>query len=154
MNRYLVTAALLLLTACGDIASPTHVACDAFLLQFGPVSGDTIHAANGLAYIDIRVGAGAVAAAGTTVDVNYSGYLVNGTRFDTSCPGGRTVLRFRIGGSEMIAGMELGVVGMQPGGVRRLIIPPSLGYRDQPVGPIPPNSTLIFDVQLVGLPGR
>lgn len=83
------------------------------------------------------------------VDVNYSGYLLSGLRFDTSCPVGIDVLRLTLGDGDVIGGFDLGIRGMKPGGVRRVIIPPELGYGNVPRGPIPPNSTLVFDIQLV-----
>lgn len=86
-----------------------------------------------------------------TVDVNYSGYLLSGTLFDSSCPAGIPVLRVALGGSQVIPGFDLGIRGMQPGGVRRVIIPPALGYGNVASGPIPANSTLVFDLQLVKL---
>ena len=139
------------LAACGDgITVPRHVNCDAFLLQYGAAPSDTINSTQGLRYIDIATGTGTQAAIGMTVDVNYSGYLLNGTRFDTSCPSAQTVLRIGLGRMEVIRGFEFGILGMKPGGVRRLIIPPVLGYGSAAFGPIPANSTLVFDLQFVG----
>ena len=147
-SRFLI-AALLTLAAClDDPAAPDTVDCDAFLLEYGPASGDTVTAAQDLRYIEVTPGTGAGAAAGRTVDVNYSGYLLNGTSFDTSC--GTPVLRLTLGAQEVIEGFDLGIRGMTPGGVRRVIVPPALGYGNAQVGPIPPNSTLVFDIQLVG----
>jgi FKBP-type peptidyl-prolyl cis-trans isomerase FkpA len=155
MRRYLIAVALLLLLGCGDdILGPTHVTCDDFLLQFGVAPGDTIETSEGLRYVDLQAGAGEAAVNGLTADVNYAGYLVDGTPFDTSCPPTRAVLRLTIGGGGVIPGFMLGVTGMRPGGVRRIIIPPELGYGATPVGPIPANSTLVFDLQLVGFVGR
>lgn len=140
---------LLLLAAClGEPDEPDIVACHAFLDEYGPASGDTVTAAEGLRYIEVVPGTGTTAAAGHTVDVNYSGYLLNGSGFDSSC--GASLFRVRLGAQAVIEGFDLGIRGMQPGGVRRVIIPPSLGYGAQQVGSIPPNSTLIFDLQLVG----
>jgi FKBP-type peptidyl-prolyl cis-trans isomerase len=155
MNRFLCAAAMLLLTGCGNsIVGPQHVTCPDFLLQYGSVAGDTIETPEGLRYLDIQPGSGVSAAAGAIVDVNYSGYLLNGTPFDSSCPASRTVLRVTVAGPEVIRGFALGLVGMRPGGVRRIVIPPELGYGSEPVGSIPANSTLVFDLQLVGFSGR
>ena len=147
-TRFLAVA-LGTLAACADSSAPETVDCHAALLQFAPANGDTVTAAQGLQYIEITEGSGTAAAQGHTVDVNYSGYLLTGSQFDTSC--GTPVLRLTLGAQDVIDGFDLGIRGMQPGGVRRVIIPPSLGYGNQQQGPIPPNSTLVFDIQLVGL---
>jgi FKBP-type peptidyl-prolyl cis-trans isomerase FkpA len=70
--------------------------------------------------------------------------------FDTSL--GKTPFSFTLGAAQVIGGWDVGVVGMKVGGIRLLVIPPSLGYKDQRAGPIPPNSTLVFDIQLVSIP--
>jgi FKBP-type peptidyl-prolyl cis-trans isomerase FkpA len=139
---------LLLLAAClGEPNEPDIVACHTFLEEYGPAPGDTVTAAQGLRYIEINPGTGTTAAAGHTVDVNYSGYLLNGSGFDSSC--GASLFRVTLGAQAVIEGFDLGIRGMKPGGVRRVIIPPALGYGAQQVGSIPPNSTLVFDLQLV-----
>jgi len=83
------------------------------------------------------------------VDVNYSGYLLDGTPFDSSCPATATVFRLTLGASQVIPGFDLGIRGMKPNAIRRVIVPPALGYGNVANGPIPANSTLIFDLQLV-----
>ncbi|HET6232488.1 MAG TPA: FKBP-type peptidyl-prolyl cis-trans isomerase [Longimicrobiaceae bacterium] len=108
--------------------------------------GDTVFLANGLKYIDAQVGAGAVVQTGQLAQVHYTGWLLNGTFFDTSLNG--SPLTFRVGAAQVIAGWDQGIPGMRVGGRRRLIIPPALGYGSAGNGPIPPNSTLIFDVEL------
>jgi len=148
----LLAAALGILTGCGsDPAGAGDVACDDFLLQYGAAAGDTVTTEQGLRYIDVSPGSGTAAAQGTTVDVNYSGYLLNGTQFDTSCPTDAPVFRVTLGASQVIPGFDLGIRGMRPDGVRRIIVPPALGYGNVPNGPIPANSTLVFDLQLVRL---
>lgn len=102
---------------------------------------------------DLVVGAGATAAVGDTVTVQYIGTLTNGTQFDSSYDRNQP-LSFRIGAGQVIAGFEQGLPGMRVGGKRRLTIPPSLGYGSQPVGPIPPNSTLKFDIELLSIAGK
>ena len=154
MKWFLLTVAALLLVGCeSDSVGPRSVPCDDFLMQFSSAPGDTVQAAGGLRYIDVRPGSGEIAVSGRAVEVNYSGYLLDGTRFDTSCPTSRTVLQIALGASQVIAGFEIGITGMREGGVRRIIVPPELGYGNQPQGPIPANSTLIFDVQLVSVSG-
>jgi peptidylprolyl isomerase len=155
MKRLLLTAALILIAGCkNEIAGPQHVTCDPFLQTYGVAVGDTIDGAQGLRYIEIATGAGDAASSGRTVDVNYSGYLLNGNRFDTSCPPTRTALRVALGDGKVVPGFELGLNGMRPGGLRRIIVPPDLGYGDSPNGPIPGGSTLVFDLQLVQYVGR
>lgn len=115
------------------------------------VAGDPTKTASGLQYIDTKVGDGAEAKAGNQVTVNYTGYLTNGTVFDTSLKAGRTPYDFKLGAGSVIKGWDEGLVGMKVGGKRRLIIPPELGYGANGSGPIPPNSQLIFDVELLGV---
>jgi FKBP-type peptidyl-prolyl cis-trans isomerase len=102
---------------------------------------------------DLVVGTGATAAVGDTVTVHYVGTLLNGTQFDSSYPSGRP-FTFRIGAGQVIQGWEQGVPGMRVGGKRRLTIPPSLGYGSQPNGPIPANSTLRFEIELLSIAGK
>ena len=101
---------------------------------------------------DLTVGTGAEAVNGKTVTVNYSGTLTNGTKFDSSYDRGAP-FQFVLGAGQVIQGWELGVAGMKVGGKRKLIIPPALGYGDRNIGNglIPPNSTLIFEVELLGV---
>src|SRR3989344_184941 len=103
-----------------------------------------------LQILDETVGAGATAAAGDTVTVNYVGALMNGTVFDASANHGSTGFTFQLGTGQVIKGWDQGIVGMQEGGKRRLIIPAALAYGSQAVGGvIPANSTLVFEVELV-----
>lgn len=105
----------------------------------------------GLIAQDIVVGTGATAVAGDTLVVNYVGQLEDGTTFDSTQ--GRQPFTFVLGTGGVIAGWEQGLVGMQAGGRRLLIIPAYLGYGASGYGPIPPNATLIFEVELVGIQG-
>jgi peptidylprolyl isomerase len=104
---------------------------------------------SGLQYIDQQVGSGAAPQTGQTVQVHYTGWLTDGQKFDSSVDRGEP-FRFQIGTSAVIRGWDEGVATMQPGGKRRLIIPAALGYGAQGAGGrIPPNATLIFDVELL-----
>lgn len=103
----------------------------------------------GLATQDITVGSGAGAETGDTVSVNYTGQLEDGTVFDTSV--GRAPFSFTLGAGSVIAGWEQGIVGMQVGGKRLLVIPASLGYGAAGYGPIPGNATLVFEVELLSV---
>ncbi len=105
---------------------------------------------------DLRAGTGAEAVAGRTITVNYTGWLYaptqpeqKGQQFDTST--GRGPFSFVLGAGRVIQGWERGVPGMRVGGLRRLVIPPDLGYGSQAQPGIPPNSTLVFDVELLGV---
>jgi FKBP-type peptidyl-prolyl cis-trans isomerase FkpA len=105
---------------------------------------------------DLVVGGGEQAGSAQTVTVHYTGWLYDetqpegkGARFDTS-RGGDPV-SFIIGGGQVILGFELGVPGMRIGGLRRIVVPPSLGYGESRVGQIPPNATLLFEVELLAI---
>ncbi len=99
---------------------------------------------------DQTVGQGVAAQSGDTIVVNYTGKLADGTVFDTTV--GRGPLQpFVLGAGQVIPGWDQGLVGMKVGGTRTLIIPPQLAYGSQGVGPIPPNATLTFEVQLVSV---
>lgn len=96
---------------------------------------------------DLTVGDGFMAQRTSMVTLHYVGYLPDGTVFDASSGG--EPFQFRLGGNEVIRGWNLGIPGMKRGGVRRLVVRPSLGYRSQERGRIPPNTTLVFDIQLL-----
>jgi FKBP-type peptidyl-prolyl cis-trans isomerase len=115
------------------------------------VTGPSKKMLGGLEYWDIKVGTGAVATAGQTVKVHYTGWLTNGKKFDSSVDRGEP-FTFDLGGGHVIKGWDEGVAGMKVGGKRQLRIPPELGYGDRGAGGvIPPNATLIFDVELLGV---
>jgi FKBP-type peptidyl-prolyl cis-trans isomerase len=101
---------------------------------------------------EIKLGDGAEAKAGQRVSVHYTGWLTNGKKFDSSKDRGRP-FEFVLGAGQVIKGWDQGVAGMKIGGTRKLTIPPELGYGAQNVGGglIPPNSTLLFEVELLGL---
>lgn len=92
----------------------------------------------------------AIAKSGDTVSIHYTGLLTNGTTFDSSIPRG-TPLEFKLGGGNVIAGFENGIIGMHVGEKRKLTIPPHLAYGSRAIGPIPANSTLIFEIELVSI---
>jgi peptidylprolyl isomerase len=107
---------------------------------------------SGLEYAILKEGEGVEAALGDAVQVHYTGWLEDGTMFDSSLkPGSSGPLPFTLGSSQVIPGWELGVLGMKVGEQRQLKIPAALAYGESGSGPIPPNATLIFDVQLVGI---
>ena len=111
--------------------------------------------ASGLQYEDTTEGAGATAAVGNFVSVHYTGWLYNdgvaGSKFDSSKDRGQP-FQFPLGGGQVIRGWDEGVAGMKVGGTRRLIIPAALGYGARGAGGvIPPNATLLFEVDLLGV---
>jgi FKBP-type peptidyl-prolyl cis-trans isomerase len=106
-------------------------------------------AAAGLWYTDVAAGQGAPAEAGRTVTVHYTGWLPDGTKFDSSRDRGEP-FAFTLGAGQVIAGWDEGVKGMKVGGRRKLVLPPQLGYGDGGAPPaIPPGATLVFDVEVL-----
>ncbi len=106
---------------------------------------------SGLTYIDLVVGTGREASTGDEATVHYTGWLESGKKFDSSVDRGQP-FAFRVGAGRVIKGWDEGVQGMRVGGKRKLIIPSSLAYGPRGAGGvIPPNATLTFDVELLGL---
>lgn len=113
-----------------------------------PEKKDTVTTNSGLKYIDVVEGTGASPEPGQLVTVHYTGTLEDGTKFDSSRDRGQP-FKFKIGVGQVIKGWDEGVGTMKIGGRRNLVIPPELGYGSRGIGPIPPNSTLLFDVELL-----
>jgi FKBP-type peptidyl-prolyl cis-trans isomerase len=106
---------------------------------------------SGLEYVDLIVGTGAQPAAGQTVSVHYTGWLTDGRKFDSSVDRGQPLV-FPVGRGRVIKGWDEGVGSMKVGGKRKLTIPPHLGYGASGAGGvIPPNATLVFEVELLGV---
>lgn len=113
-------------------------------------SDDSVNPAD-LVIEDLVVGDGAEAASGHQVSVHYTGWLTNGTKFDSSKDRNEP-FGFRLGGGQVIAGWDRGVAGMRIGGKRKLTIPAHLGYGARGAGGvIPPNAVLVFEVELLGV---
>lgn len=114
-------------------------------------NGETMKTASGLEYIETEAGTGAQAEAGKTVSVHYTGKLQNGKVFDSSISRGEPI-SFPLGQGRVIKGWDEGIALMKVGGKAQLIIPPDLGYGERGAGGvIPPNATLVFDVELVSV---
>ena len=145
---------ILIRFACAVLA----LAIAAAVTPLGRVDAATnqvIEMPNGLKYTDTKTGDGATATPGNKVSVHYTGWLYNngakGTKFDSSVDRGKP-FQFTLGAHQVIAGWDEGVAGMKVGGKRTLIIPPELGYGARGAGGvIPPNATLMFDVELLGV---
>ncbi len=149
MKAFIVILAIALLTLAGP--ATTQIAWAQKASASGPtkVTGAPIKTASGLEYWDIKVGTGAVAQTGQNVKVEYTGWLTNGKKFDSSVGTGRP-FEFMLGAGRVIKGWDEGIVGMKVGGKRQLRIPPDLAYGASGFSNvIPPNATLIFDVKLL-----
>jgi FKBP-type peptidyl-prolyl cis-trans isomerase FkpA len=137
----------LVATACAKKAGQDQASGGA-----APASGGaTVTTKSGLQYVVVKPGNGPEAKVGQKVTVNYTGWLTNGTKFDSSVDRGQP-FSFQLGVGQVIKGWDEGVAGMKVGEERKLIIPADLGYGDRGAGDvIPPNATLIFDVVLLGV---
>lgn len=147
-----VLPALMLMGCSSSDESPDW--SDPARIDFAPALGVDLSAmtrtSSGLYIQDLTVGEGPVAEAGDVVVVGYTGWLPDGRAFDGTTA--QNPAQFPLAG--LIPGWQEGLPGMQPGGVRLLVIPPALAYGNQPYGPIPARSTLVFRVELVSLPGK
>jgi FKBP-type peptidyl-prolyl cis-trans isomerase len=145
---------ILIRFACAVLA----LAIAAAVMPLGRADAATnqvIEMPNGLKYTETKTGDGATATSGNKVSVHYTGWLYNngakGAKFDSSVDRGQP-FQFTLGAHQVIAGWDEGVAGMKVGGKRTLIIPPELGYGARGAGGvIPPNATLMFDVELLGV---
>ena len=128
-----------------------HIITLAILLITVSCSKEKQTMSNGLVIEDIKIGEGQEVEKFNIVTVNYTGLLEDGTKFDSSLNPGRTPFRFTVGAGQVIQGWDQGLIGMKVGGKRKLTIPPELGYGSRDNGPIPANSTLIFEIDLLGI---
>ncbi len=160
---------LLALTGCTPKAAPTDAPASTPPASSAPSGGGDVSAVpmtttidgksvplkfmpNGLKYYDMIVGTGATPKVGQTASMRYTGTLLDGTKFDSSYDRGQAPFDFPLGQGRVIAGWDEGVATMKVGGKRRLVIPSTLAYGANPPTPaIPPNATLVFDVELVGV---
>ena len=136
---------LLALAGCVD---PTDIEHTTFATSLNIDLSTMTQTPTGLYYKDLVVGNGALVVNGQTLAIHYVGNLPNGTQFDANNPPAMP-FTFKLGAGEVIAGFDQGVAGMHVGGRRQMILPPNLGYGAQVVGSIPPNSILVFTVDVV-----
>ena len=127
----------------------THLIFTFFFLNVFGCIGEEDEKLKELIVEDLIIGSGKEAKPDSEIKVDYTGWLEDGTEFDSSLKEGRTPLSITLGIGQVIQGWDQGVPGMKVGGKRRLTIPPHLGYGNRSVGSIPPNSTLIFEVNLL-----
>jgi peptidylprolyl isomerase len=136
-----------LLAACAKEKSSGDIESARFAPALGVNLAISTKTPSGLYYRDLTPGTGPVVAPGQQVSAHYTGWLANGTQFDSNAGG--TPYSFRVRAHEVIEGWDQGVVGMRVGGKRQLVIPPALGYGPAGSGPIPPNAILVFKVEVV-----
>ncbi|GAX36973.1 FKBP-type peptidylprolyl isomerase [Nodularia sp. NIES-3585] len=131
--------------------APTSVTPNQTLIASNTMSDNVVTTPSGLKYIELEEGTGATPESGQTVVVHYTGTLENGTKFDSSRDR-NSPFEFKIGIGQVIKGWDEGLSTMKVGGRRQLIIPSDLGYGSRGAGGvIPPNATLLFDVELLGI---
>jgi FKBP-type peptidyl-prolyl cis-trans isomerase FkpA len=131
-----------------DVGPPSDPATETYAASLGVDIAKMTKISDQLFFQDIVAGTGASAARGSTITANYTGWLANGTQFDSNA-GGAPIGPLVLGQGQVIAGWDIGISGMKVGGTRRLVIGSTLGYGAGGSGKIPPNATLVFDVQLV-----
>lgn len=153
MRRLALIPLLAVLAACGaDDTGPDapDIATTTFAPSLGIDLTQMTKTATGLYWRDLSVGTGATVTVGVQASVRYTGWLANGTQFDSNV-GAASPFRFTVGGGGTIAGFDEGVRGMRVGGQRQIIIPPSLGYGASGQGAIPGNAILVFRIELVAV---
>jgi FKBP-type peptidyl-prolyl cis-trans isomerase FkpA len=151
-SRFIALLALpLMLGACND--SPTQPPIDLTTVSYAPALGVSLSNStklpSGMYYRTLgNVGTGAIVTTGQTLGVKYTGWLANGSQFDSN-QSSTSVFSFKLGAGAVIAGWEQGIPGMRVGETRQLVIPPALAYGATGSGSIPGNAVLVFQVQVV-----
>jgi FKBP-type peptidyl-prolyl cis-trans isomerase len=153
-RRAVAATALLAATAClsGESTSIIEKTVEetTFAASLGVNLAASTKTANGAYYRDLVVGTGTTVASGQTIAVRYTGWLANGTQFDSNTTLANP-LTFKVGSGQVIAGFDEALVGAKVGSRRQLLIPPSLGYGPYDYGPIPGNSVLVFNVEVISV---
>lgn len=148
--RHAVLLAAALTAACLDTSGPTEASIEqtTFASFLGVDLAASTKTPNGAYYRDVVEGTGPVVAIGQTLAVRYTGWISNGTQFDTNV-NATDPLMFKLGANEVIPGFDEAMVGVRVGATRQLIVPPSLAYGPYQYGPIPGNSVLVFNVEVI-----
>ncbi len=148
----LVGALLITTTGCGSDGTPdipSNPSVEVYASSLGVTIAQMTRKSDNLFTQDLTLGTGAEAIAGRSLDVRYTGWLIDGTRFDSNVGG--AAFNFTLGAGYVISGWDQGLVGMKVGGKRKLVIGSALGYGRSGSGTIPPNATLVFDVELLAV---
>lgn len=148
-------AALALLAACDlntapNTPAPIDPTRDSYAAGLGVDIASMTKTASGLYYKNKVVGTGTAAVKGDSVRVNYTLWLTNGTKVESSKDTGKSPLEFLTGAQRVIPGFEEGVIGMQPGGVRLLVVPPQLAWGSAGNPPVQPNANIVFEIEYLG----
>lgn len=158
LRSFSAVAAIALMAAC-DLSTDPNVpaaidpASDTYASALGVDIASMTKSASGLYYKNKVVGTGAAAQSGDSVRVHYTLWLTNGTKVQSSKDGAATPLRMLLGDTSInraIPGFQEGVTGMQPGGVRQLVIPPSLAWGSEGYPPVQPNANVVFEIEYLG----
>jgi FKBP-type peptidyl-prolyl cis-trans isomerase len=152
MKKWLGLITILAAVACSGseetVTDPVNTDPPTFAPELGINLDNMVHTQSGLFYMDVQEGTGDVALAGWEVAVQFTGWLPDGTQFDSSVEG--EPFRFVTGFNQVIIGFDEGVMGMKVGGIRRMVLPPFIAYGIAGRPPaVPPNSWLVFEVELI-----
>jgi FKBP-type peptidyl-prolyl cis-trans isomerase FkpA len=158
LRSFSAVAAIALMAACDlstdpNVPDPIDPAKDTYATSLGVDIASMTKTASGLYYKNKVVGTGAAAQSGDSVQVHYTLWLTNGTKVQSSKEGAATPLRMLLGDTSLnraIPGFQEGVMGMQPGGVRQLVIPPSLAWGSDGFPPVQPNANVVFEIEYLG----
>ncbi len=149
ISRALAVVAIVAIAGCGSDPVAPKVEDATFAPSLGVNLGEMTKTVSGLYMKNLVLGTGAAAGTGSRAYVYYSAWLTDGTQFDSAWPPEKEPILVWIGSGNTVAGFAEGTRGMQVGGKRLIVVPPALGYGNRVVGPIPANSILVFEIELV-----